>query len=145
MSSREVVEALIAAIDHGDEPGVRALLAPDLVSHGALGDVHGPDGFVGTMLVNVRRAFPDARIELAEVVEEGDMVSFRLTGHGTHLGPFLGVEPTGRPVRIRGIHHARVREGLVVEHWQGPDILALLLDMGMFPPGRAGPPRAGGG
>jgi predicted ester cyclase len=140
MSSREVVHALIAAIDQGDEEGVRARLAPDLVSHGALGDVHGPDGFVGTMLVNVRRAFPDARIEVAAVVAEGDMVSFRLTGRGTHLGPFLGVEPTGKTVRIDGIHHVRVRGDLVVEHWQGPDVLAMLLDMGVFPPA---PPRAG--
>jgi predicted ester cyclase len=142
MSSREVVQALIAAIGQGDENAVRALLAPDLVSHGALGDVRGPDGFVGIMLVNVRRAFPDARIELAEVVEEGDMASFRLTGHGTHLGPFLGVEPTGRTVRIRGIHHVRVQHGVVVEHWQGPDVLAMLLDMELFPPGRV---RGGGG
>jgi predicted ester cyclase len=142
MSSRDVVQALIAAIDRGDEEGVRACLAPDLVSHGALGDVHGPDGFVGIMLVNVRRAFPDARVELADVVEEGDMASFRLTGRGTHLGPFLGVEPTGRTVRIRGIHHVRVQRDLVVEHWQGPDILAMLLDMGIFPPGA---PRAGTG
>jgi predicted ester cyclase len=82
----------------------------------------------------VRGAFPDAHVELAEAIEEDDMVSFRLDGHGTHLGPFLGVEPTGKTVRIRGIHHVRVQDNLVVEHWQGPDILAMLLDMGLFPP-----------
>jgi hypothetical protein len=27
-----------------------------------------------------------------------------------------------------------VSEGRIVEHWQGPDILAMLLDMGLFPP-----------
>ena len=111
-----------------------SLVAKDLVSHGALGDVIGPDGFVGIMLGNVRAGFPDASIEATTVIEEGEMVSFRLDGSGTHSGPFLGVAPTGKRVRIRGIHHARVRDGLVVEHWQGPDVLAMLIDMGLFPP-----------
>ena len=131
---KDVVAELVRAIDANDEPGVRALLAGELVSHGALGDVHGPDGFVGIMLGNVHAAFPDASVEAKEVIEEGEMVSFRLDGSGTHSGPFLGVEPTGKRVRIRGIHHVRVRDGLVVEHWQGPDVLAMLLDMGLFPP-----------
>jgi predicted ester cyclase len=130
----DVIRTLIAAIDAGDEDAVRAVLDDDLVSHGAMGDVHGPDGFVGLMLTNVRRGFPDARVEAAAIIQEGELLSFRLDGHGTHLGPFLGVEPTGKAVRIRGIHHARVRHGRVVEHWQGPDILAMLLDMGLFPP-----------
>jgi len=133
-SNRDVVEALVTAIDRGDEQGVRALLGPGLVSHGALGDVHGADGFVGIMLHNVRSGFPDAHVELAEVIEDGDLVSFRLTGQGTHRGTFLGVEPTGKTVRIRGIHHVRLDGGVVVEHWQGPDILAMLVDMGLFPP-----------
>jgi len=49
------------------------------------------------------------------------MVSFRLDGSGTHLGPVLGVNPTGRTIRIRGIHHVRLRDGRIVEHWQGPE------------------------
>jgi predicted ester cyclase len=107
------------------------------VSHGALGDVNGPDGFIGIMLQNVRHAFPDAHIDLVEAIEDGDMVSFRLDGHGTHLGPFLGIPPTGKTIRIRGIHHVRLHDNLVVEHWQGPDILAMLVDMGRFPPNTA--------
>ena len=96
--------------------------------------MHGPDGFVSVMLQNVRVGFPDAHVEVAETIEEGDMVSFRLVGQGTHLGAFLGVEPTGRTVRIRGIHHVRLADNLIVEHWQGPDILTMLVDMGVFPP-----------
>jgi predicted ester cyclase len=133
-SNRDVVEALVAAISSADEAAVRALVDEDLVSHGALGDVHGPEGFIGIMLRNVRQGFPDAHVAPVAIIQEGDMVSFRLDGSGTHLGPFLGVEPTGKTIRIRGIHHVRLRDGRIVEHWQGPDILAMLLDMGLFPP-----------
>ena len=134
MSNREIVETLVSAIDRADQASVRSVVDEGLVSQGALGDVHGPDGFVDTMLKNVREGFPDAHVELVAIVEEGDMISFRLDGSGTHLGRFLGVEPTGRTIRIRGIHHARIRDRRIVEHWQGPDILAMLLDMGLFPP-----------
>jgi predicted ester cyclase len=133
-SNKTVVETLVSAIDANDEAAVRSIVDEDLVSHGALGDVHGPDGFIGIMLHNVRRGFPDAHVELATLIEEGDMVSFRLDGSGTHLGPFLGVDATGRTIRIRGIHHVRLHDGRIIEHWQGPDILAMLLDMGKFPP-----------
>jgi predicted ester cyclase len=134
VSNRTIVERLVAAIDGGDEAAVRTIVDEGLVSHGALGDVRGPDGFIGIMLRNVRQGFPDAHVELVALIEEGDMVSFRLDGSGTHLGPFLGVDPTGKTIRIRGIHHVRLRDGRIVEHWQGPDILAMLLDMGRFPP-----------
>jgi predicted ester cyclase len=136
MSNKAVVKTLISAIDEDDEAGLRAVVADDMVSHGALGDVHGADGFVGIMLKNVRGGFPDARVELVSLIEEGDLLSFRLDGSGTHLGSFLGVPPTGRVTRIRGIHHVRVRGHRIVEHWQGPDILAMLVDMGLFPPNR---------
>ncbi len=134
MSNNAIVQTLVSAIDDADEASLRSILDESLISHGALGDVHGPDGFIGIMLRNVRQGFPDAHVALVTCIEEGDMVSFRLDGSGTHLGPFLGVEPTGRTIRIRGIHHVRLRDGRIIEHWQGPDILAMLLDMGLFPP-----------
>ena len=134
MSNKAIVETLVSAIDQADEATVRSVVDERLVSHGALGDVHGPDGFIGIMLQNVRRGFPDAHVELVAAINEGDMVSFRLDGSGTHLGSFLGVEPTGKKIRIRGIHHVRIRDGRIIEHWQGPDVLAMLLDMGLFPP-----------
>ena len=138
VSNKTIVETLVAAIDAGDEAAVRTIVDEGLVSHGALGDVHGPDGFIGIMVRNVRQGFPDAHVELVTLIEEGDMVSFRLEGSGTHLGPFLGVNSTGKTIRIRGIHHVRLRDGRIIEHWQGPDILAMLLDMGKFPPAAEG-------
>jgi predicted ester cyclase len=135
VSNKAVVETLVFAIDAGDEAAVRTVVDERLASHGALGEVHGPDGFIGIMLRNVRQRFPDAHVELVTVIEEGDMVSFRLGGSGTHLGPFLGIRPTGKTVGIRGIHHARLRDGRMIEHWQAPDILAMFVDVGEFAPG----------
>ena len=63
LPNKTIVEALVTAIDAGDEAAVRTIVDEGLVSHGALGDVHGPDGYIGIMLRNVRQGFPDAHVE----------------------------------------------------------------------------------
>jgi predicted ester cyclase len=128
-----VVQELMAAISSGDLDSVRGLLDPELVSHGALGDVHGPTGFIEVMIANVRTAFPDVSVKAVGVVQQGDLISWRIEGSGTQTGSFLGLPPSGERIRINGIHQARVRDGKLVEHWQGPDILAMLVDLGRVP------------
>ena len=44
MSNKAVVETLVSAIDQAEEASLRSVVDDRLVSHGALGDVHGPDG-----------------------------------------------------------------------------------------------------
>ncbi len=128
-----VIEQLMAAISSGDAAALHALLDPELVSHGALGDVHGPAGFEEVMIANIRTAFPDVQVRAVGIIQAGDLLSWRVEGAATHAGPFLGIAPTGATVRIQGIHQGRVTNGRLVEHWQGPDILAMLVDMGKLP------------
>ena len=128
-----VIDELMTAISSGDLDAVSGLLDPDLVSHGAFGDVHGPAGFVEIMVTNIRNAFPDFEVAAVGHIQQGDMVSWRIEGFGTHSGPFFGLPPTGKRIRIKGIHQARIKAGRLVEHWQGPDILAMLADMGRIP------------
>ena len=78
-----VINELMAAISTGDLDAVSGLLGPDLVSHGALGDVHGPAGLVEVMIANVRTAHPDVAVEAVGLIQEGDMVSWRIEGSGT--------------------------------------------------------------
>ncbi len=43
-----------------------------------------------------RTSFPDVRMEVIQLVEEGDTVAGRFLCSATHLGPWRGREPTGR-------------------------------------------------
>jgi predicted ester cyclase len=52
---------------------------------------------------------------------------------GTHLGPFLGIEPTGREVEIHVIDIVRVADGRIVAHWNCVDRLGLLAQLGALP------------
>src|SRR6188768_2652237 len=43
--------------------------------------------------------FPDFRLEVEELLAEGDRVAVRWTFRGTHGGEFLGIAPAGKQVR----------------------------------------------
>jgi predicted ester cyclase len=116
-----------------DEHAFEELLHPDVVDHsrppgiaaGALGVRQQFDGFRG--------AFPDFRATILDQVAAGDKVVTRKVFHGTHLGPFQGIEATGREVEIQVIDIVRVEGGRIVEHWNCVDRLGLLAQLGALP------------
>src|SRR6266545_510169 len=62
-------------------------------------------------------AFPDLHVAIDDIIAEDDKVVVQLTMSGTHLGPFMGMAPTGRRFACQQIHVARVRDGQVTDHW----------------------------
>lgn len=77
-------------------------------------------------------AFPDFRAETKGLVidEEAGEVAIRWTATGTHSGPFAGVPPTGRPVRVTGIEVLRIEGDRIVERWGEWDGIGLLQQLG---------------
>ena len=51
---------------------------------------------MSAIVLRWREAFPDLRMELEEMISEGDLVAARLTLSGTHEGPWGGGPPPGR-------------------------------------------------
>ena len=71
-------------------------------------------------------AFPDLRIDIDDLIAEGDKVMARMTIRGTHRGHFRGIAPTGRQVIFTAIRVYRVADGKIVESWANQDVLGLL-------------------
>jgi predicted ester cyclase len=109
-------------INRGDDRLLRELVSPKYVIHCPEGDLYGPDG-ARLDLMELRAAFPDLRLELTELLAEGDLVARRFTLHGTHSGPFLGLCPSGRQVAIPALGLDRVRDGRLVETWIAFNVL----------------------
>ncbi len=80
-------------------------------------------------LAAVRAAFPDIHFSVDDLIAEGDRVVFRTTLRGTHSGPFLGVPPRGRTVAVEDIGILRLENGLIAEHWGGPNLHHLRLQI----------------
>src|SRR5947209_3862453 len=65
-----------------------------------------------------KKAFPDLRISVQEMIAEGDKVAVLWTFQGTHTGSgYEGLPPTGTRVEIRGMTIWRIVDGRIVEEW----------------------------
>ena len=82
-----------------------------------------------------RGAFPDLRMTIDDLIAEGDQVVARMTTTGTHKGPFMGMAPTGKRVKVSEIHILRFGNGKVLEHWGLADDLGMMQQLGAVPAG----------
>jgi len=101
-------------------------VADNYVDHSAPAD--DPASIEAFVAARIRRntAFPDWHVVLDDLIAEGDKVVARATGRGTHLGPFMGIAPTGKFVTTTWITIYRILDGKLAEHWINSDNLGLL-------------------
>jgi steroid delta-isomerase-like uncharacterized protein len=78
-------------------------------------------------------AFPDIRVEIHEMIAEGDAVATRYTMHGTHQGSFQGIPATGKRFSVTGTSFYHVKDGKMVDDYPGFDALSLLQQLGAIP------------
>jgi len=122
------------AFNVGNLEVVDEVLAPDHHTHITIGGApNGPQG-LKLMIAIYRTAFPDLLCTVDDEIVEGDRVAARWTMRGTHKGPFLGNQPTGRPVEIQGMIFARLEKGRMVEDWTLIDQMGILQQIGVIPP-----------
>lgn len=93
------------------------------------GTPNGPDG-VRQAAEALRAAFPDVHPVDEQFLSDGNRVVAHYVLRATHRGPFLGVAPTGKEVRITGINVFRVADGKVAEHWAIMDTWGLMQQIG---------------
>jgi steroid delta-isomerase-like uncharacterized protein len=119
--------------NNGRSEVIDEMFAPDGVAHGLGDDRRGPEGFK-LFHASFRQAFPNVRVEVEDVIAEGDKVAYRLTATGTHSGDGLGFAPTGRPVRFEAMGFARIVDGKIVEGWNVLDQLGMMTQLGAIAP-----------
>jgi steroid delta-isomerase-like uncharacterized protein len=109
-------------------------LAPDYVNHspGFPGQPTGPEG-VKAVVSMFRSGMPDLRLNILDMIAEGDKVVVRYTVEGTHEGELFGVAPTGRRVSIESMTVERVSDGKIREHWRITDSLDMMQQLGAIP------------
>ena len=90
------------------------------------------DGFKQVVLAT-RAAFPDVRVDVKDVVAEGDFAVFRDVVHATSRGEFMGVPPNGKRIEWTEIHFLKIVGGRIVEHWANFDQVGILRQLGVLP------------
>jgi steroid delta-isomerase-like uncharacterized protein len=76
-------------------------------------------------------AFQDTRIEVEELIAEGDLVMSRAVLHGIHNGELGGIPPTGKEISISAITVFRIVDGKIAEEWEIIDQLGMMMQLGM--------------
>lgn len=113
-------------VNRGDLGAADRDVRADFVDHAAPpGTPPGPESVKGWITM-VRDGFPDIEVVEEHSIANGDMVAVLACWRGTHDGPFLGMEPTGRRVEMRGMVLWRVEDGQLAERWAVLDYDALL-------------------
>lgn len=121
------------AINSGNLENLRDLVSKDVKDHDpAPNQGPGPQGYIDFFSM-MRNAFPDMDVEVETLVAAEDKVAFAYTLTGTHKGEFMGVPPTGKKIKARGMQISRFKDGKLVERWGSSDELGILKQLGVNP------------
>jgi predicted ester cyclase len=129
--SREENIALIerfhrTLLDSREIGAIDEFVADDFASHSTPPGL--PEGIAGvrSFFEILKDAFPDADLEIEQLVADGDWVAVASRLTGTHTGSLMGVEATGRRASVAMIDLVRVADGRIVEHRGLTDTVGLM-------------------
>lgn len=112
------------------------IFADDYVSKppSASEPLHGPEE-MKEWVSRIRDAFSAIDVTIEDVIAENDKVVHRRRFNGTIDGEFMGIEATGKKIEMKSIVIIRFKDGKVVESWFQSNVLELMQQLGVFPPG----------
>ena len=93
------------------------------------GPLHGLDG-ASQLLAAYSTAFPDFRLNIDELLADGDKITLRWTFTGTQNGPLGGIAASGKSVSVPGIAIFQVASGKAREVRMLWDKYALMQQIG---------------
>jgi steroid delta-isomerase-like uncharacterized protein len=96
----------------------------------ARGQVPGPEGY-RVFFSGLREAFPDLSVALDTLVADEESIAIAYTLTGTQNGSFMGVAPTGKKMKVRGVQISKFKDGKMVERWGSSDELGMLQQLGV--------------
>jgi steroid delta-isomerase-like uncharacterized protein len=130
-TEQRLAEAFVRMLNSHNPDLVDSFLATDYRNHNFIVD----DGREANrqFWASFFKALPDLTATMEDLVISGDRVVGRFVYRGTHLGEFMGIPASGRPVEMRSIDIWRVADGLFVEHWDELNTLEFFQQLGVLP------------
>jgi steroid delta-isomerase-like uncharacterized protein len=133
-----VVRETHAALARGDLEAFKNHLAPNYVRHcqampPELQEIRGTEQFLA-FLEDFINGAPDYEDTISQMIAQEDKVAYISTISGTHTGPMGGFPATGKTFTLVNIIIQRLEDGKVAETWVSWDNVAMLSQLGLFPP-----------
>jgi steroid delta-isomerase-like uncharacterized protein len=120
--------------NQGNLDVVAELVAPDVVTHDPiiLDAPTGSDSIRGGIEM-IRKAFPDFRVEVLDLIAEGDRVGSFLQMSGTNTGYYRRGGATHKKGTMRAFFLWRIADGRLAECWGMADRFQFLQQLGVVP------------
>jgi steroid delta-isomerase-like uncharacterized protein len=110
------------------------ICSPDFVEHDPFpGQGPGAEGLKQLLAQHFFPAFPDLQWVVEEMVAEGEYVMSRSTWTGTHEAVFLGIQPTGKRVRVDAWTSDHIVDGKFTDSRLLMNALSMLQQLGAIP------------
>jgi steroid delta-isomerase-like uncharacterized protein len=81
-----------------------------------------------------RKALPDLRVSVNQILAERDLVAVYWTASGTNTQAGMGFPATGKKIKIDGMTLFRLKAGRICEEWSVWDMLSVMRQAGLFSP-----------
>ena len=131
----ELIHKMYDALNAQDLDAHDKYWTKDMIWHGppGFGDIHGIENFKYKVLKPFYEAFPDYHVKNDIEVAQGDWVAATGFLTATHQGVWLGLPPTGKPVKMRFSDFWLIKDGLLSENWVMTDDYSVLGQLGIDP------------
>ena len=129
---RKIIEE---AYNKGNLDILEGLIAPNYLRHQPpMKDVHGLKDYK-KFVADVRNAYSNFKIQLDEILVDGNKTVIRIQLTGKHTGrtPTLLAPPTGKDITMAGCVVSAWESGKIVEEWAYNDYMGLTYQFGVMP------------
>jgi steroid delta-isomerase-like uncharacterized protein len=128
--NKAIVRRVYDALNKGDLAALADTLADDVVEHEELPGLTPDKEGVITFFKGCMAAFEGFRMDVEDIIAEGDKVTVRALARGKHVGEFMGVPASGNDLSVGVADYFRIEGGKVKEHWGVMDSGAMMMQMG---------------
>jgi len=136
--NKALVQRIHSEVSKGNQAIFDEVLSPDYVRHCQAmppehQELHGTDQFKA-FIADFLMAVPDCKDSVLFVIAEDDMVAYVTRTTGTQTGPLGELPASVKEFVLTNIVVHRIEDGKVAETWVSWDNVAMLSQLGFFPP-----------
>jgi steroid delta-isomerase-like uncharacterized protein len=134
-ANKKLVRRLIEeGFNQGNLEAVDEIVSPDVVTHNPIIlDAPGGSDSIRGGIEMIHKAFTDIKVEIQDILAEGDRVATFLQMSGTNIGEYRRGGATDKSLSFRAFFIWRIADGRLVESWGMADRFDALQQLGIIP------------
>ncbi|MEJ2703615.1 MAG: ester cyclase [Sedimentisphaerales bacterium] len=142
--NKALMQRIHAAVSSGNLEIFDEVLAPDYVRHcqampPGLQEIRDPAVFKA-FVADFVNAVSNCKDEIDFIIADSNMVAYVTTTTGVQTGPMGNLPASGKEFMLKNIVIQRIEDGKVAETWISWDNVAMLTQLGFFPPAESEQP-----